>query len=105
MFGQETTSDVDAEWLKASVTTVLQLEGAKLIQSRFLPIISLFIRRWLVLVKVRKFEKQIAFFRIIQKPNAGMTFLPLRLFLKPKAIIAGITENPATQFFFIHFFY
>ena len=29
MFGQETISDVDAEWLKASVTTVLQLEGAK----------------------------------------------------------------------------
>ena len=24
--------------------------------------------------------------------------------LKPKAIIAGITENPETQFFFIHFF-
>jgi hypothetical protein len=24
--------------------------------------------------------------------------------LKPKAIIAGITENPATQFVFIHFF-
>ena len=23
--------------------------------------------------------------------------------LKPKAIIAGITENPATQIFFIHF--
>jgi hypothetical protein len=27
-----------------------------------------------------------------------------RTLLKPKAIIAGITENPATQFLFIHFF-
>ena len=26
------------------------------------------------------------------------------LMLKPKAIIAGITENPAIQIFFIHFF-
>ena len=31
-------------------------------------------------------------------------FLIEKLFLKPKAIIAGITENPAIQKNFIHFF-